>query len=239
MRNSKGLVVMAVASCIFIMSCPTTIVVRESAEEKALASKLHGYAMMKQIDKIKELAEEGADFSVRGTGELSALHIAAEKGYMDIVQVLVENGADLSAKTKKQGKCPFQWALEFAQPEIAMYLLENGAPPNSVDDIQFSNLYWAIVMANPDVTQALLEKGADPNLANYLDETPLFQAALDREIGVELMTILLDEGADIFHRNMNGQTALEYLTENYLTQDAYKNESGMQENAEFLRNRMK
>jgi uncharacterized protein len=56
---------------------------------------------------VKLLLEAGADVSIPGPDDVTALHIAAEAGELDIVYALVNEGASLDAKNKDD-KTPFE-----------------------------------------------------------------------------------------------------------------------------------
>ncbi len=52
------------------------------------------------VQAAKLLLEAGADVSVKGPDDLTALHVAANAGQLDIVYALAANGASLTAKNK-------------------------------------------------------------------------------------------------------------------------------------------
>ena len=62
------------------------------------------------------------------------LHLAVVKGYAEIVQLLLENGAkiDIKAKNKDQAT-PLSWALFFQQKEMVSLLIKSGANINAID----------------------------------------------------------------------------------------------------------
>lgn len=59
----------------------------------------------------------------------TALHYAAERGNTKIVQLLVENGADINAKNDF-GNTPLLLAINFSMKDTVVYLLANGADVN-------------------------------------------------------------------------------------------------------------
>mgnify|MGYP001028422495 CR=1 FL=1 len=62
------------------------------------------------------------------------LHLAVVKGYAEIVQLLLENGAkiDIKAKNKDQAT-PLSWAVFFQQKEMVSLLIKSGANINALD----------------------------------------------------------------------------------------------------------
>ena len=62
----------------------------------------------------------------------SALHIAVLKDNSEIVQVLLDNGADIDIKALDEFKgSPLEWAAFFGIKDMAVFLVESGADINS------------------------------------------------------------------------------------------------------------
>lgn len=59
-------------------------------------------------------------------GQANPLHVAIEKGYADVVEALISQGADLDVKTA-DGQTPLQLATACGQNEIAELLRRHGA----------------------------------------------------------------------------------------------------------------
>src|SRR5688572_8074949 len=75
------------------------------------------------------LASDPSAVSRRDAQGRTALHHAAE-GNLAAVEVLVERGADLDARDKS-GRTPLFVAVRANRYEIARYLLDRGADPDS------------------------------------------------------------------------------------------------------------
>ena len=54
------------------------------------------------------------------------LHFACHAGLKDVVEMLLENGANLEATTVN-GATPFMRAVESSKPEVVQFLIEKGA----------------------------------------------------------------------------------------------------------------
>ena len=54
------------------------------------------------------------------------LHFACHGGLKDVVEILLENGANLEATTMN-GATPLMRAVESSKPELVQYLIEKGA----------------------------------------------------------------------------------------------------------------
>lgn len=119
-------------------------------------------------------------------GGWAALHYAAREGQMDAVQTLVDAGADINQQSGAEKMTPMLSAIINGHYDIARYLLDRGADPNTVSRDGLAPLYaaidaqWAPVAWSPvahtaadvvpqqknsylDLMTALLDKGADPN----------------------------------------------------------------------------
>ena len=54
------------------------------------------------------------------------LHFAAHAGLLDVVEFLMNNGADMEAKTMNLGT-PLMRAIESSKPEVVQYFIDKGA----------------------------------------------------------------------------------------------------------------
>ena len=114
------------------------------------------------------------------SGGLTPLHFAARDGNLRLARMLVDAGADLQ-RPSGNGTRPLVAAIINNHIELALYLLEKGADPNTADDFhKRTPLFAAVEMRNPDFTRdtapppqdtrdpmdlikALLARGANPN----------------------------------------------------------------------------
>jgi ankyrin repeat protein len=149
-----------------------------------------------------------------GQGGWTPLHLAVAENRPDVVRVLLEAGADLSARTENH-RTPLNLALECA-PELVPQLREAGAPVDAasaayLDDVdrlaerlddgaQLSDprtgmdlLSWAARGGAGRTTRLLLERGADVNGG------ALHAAAAGAR--PDLVRSLLAAGADVNRRD--------------------------------------
>ncbi|ELS32432.1 MULTISPECIES: ankyrin repeat domain-containing protein [Pseudanabaena] len=109
------------------------------------------------VEVVKILIEKGADVNVQ-TFSGTPLSVAARKGDKEIVNLLIDAGADLDAET------PLNCALENGHYDIAIQLLEAGAMPDSTSMLRSTPaIAIAASQGATQVIQALLKAGADAN----------------------------------------------------------------------------
>lgn len=77
------------------------------------------WASLGELEEVKKSLENGSDVNTTDDEGYSALHAAAENGYLDVVKCLVENGADVQYKAQYTA---LELAEMAAQTEISEYL---------------------------------------------------------------------------------------------------------------------
>lgn len=96
------------------------------------------------------------------------LTYACSVGNLEVVQQLVERGANLNAHTADGRKCLLV-ALECGHQSIVDYLLnKNNCEVNGTGRDGFTALHHAILLNNTDWMRKLLQKQADVNSENHV-----------------------------------------------------------------------
>ncbi|KAF7179729.1 hypothetical protein CNMCM7691_008779 [Aspergillus felis] len=128
---------------------------------------LLGWAVQEgHIPAAKLLLARGILLTKPRSNWTSALHIAAAKGFLELVQIMVEAGADLTARNGK-GLTPLMVACYNKQRVVAAYLTEQMRRKDLDihDSRQLTAVHYAIMMAKDiNMVRLLLDRGADPNL---------------------------------------------------------------------------
>ncbi|CEJ55150.1 hypothetical protein PMG11_01425 [Penicillium brasilianum] len=135
----------------------------------------------------------------------TALFQAAWRGHKEIIQLLLEKGADVNAKDDYGGTALIQ-AAKGGHEAIVHLLLKKGAFMNMRDDYVGTALSTAAEGGHDAIVQLLLEKGADVTIKDIDGRTALTWAA---EGGYEaIVKLLLEKGADMDTKDKYDGTAL-------------------------------
>ena len=134
----------------------------------------------------------------------SPIHLAIERGNLDMVQVLVQAGADVNSENagggEREGYSPLTQALWTNKVEIAKYLLgiakENLISFDRCSNSRKNNPLFAVSSCDSvrELTQSLIDLGCSVN-ADCKGERPL-QCAVEMD-NTEVAEVLLDNGAFI------------------------------------------
>jgi len=120
-----------------------------------------------RVDRLRELLEADPSLAraVAADG-FTALHFAAFFAQPDAAALLLERGADPSARAENpmEGE-PLHSAAASRQVEISRMLLDGGADPNARQQGGFVPLHAAAQNGDDELAALLVERGADPSLA--------------------------------------------------------------------------
>ncbi len=151
----------------------------------------------RDVAAVRSLLADGADpNAARGDG-LTALHLAAEAGSLEIAELLIGAGAEVAAPTRIGGYLPIHLASGAAEFSLVGALIEAGADPDAVTTASgVTPLHLAAKAFEGERTvRVLLEHDASVNaLEAAAGQTPLmFAASYGRTASVRE---LLGHGAD-------------------------------------------
>jgi cytohesin len=166
-----------------------------------------------QLPIVELLLAHKANVNEPSTGvekDDSALHIATEKGYVNLVSLLLTNGADVNA-ANRPGRTPLSYAAENDSLQLVRMLLAAKADPNGgkLD----APLLSAIHAKDAASAELLLQAGAEPNLLGqvnfgdgYRSATPLWLAISENQL--PMVQLLLKLKADPNDSQIDGRSLL-------------------------------
>jgi hypothetical protein len=144
----------------------------EPAEDvRVRRTPLAAAALAGDLPNVQLLLRRGAKPS------LQAVSDALTFGYTEVVQTLVEAGADVSG-VDSTGINLLHWAAITNRAPMIPILVKAGVPINAIDDVGYTPLMYAATVdeGDTDTLRALMAAGANPALKNDDGRTPLQQA---------------------------------------------------------------
>lgn len=144
-------------------------------------------------------------------GGVTPLMLAAEGLGPEIVQLLINEGAAIDARSDKGEAALMRAAILNHDADVTYVLIEAGANVNITNqDGTTPLMYAANRNPNPDVIKYLVRAGADVNHHdNEYGKTALMIAAWSNP-NPEIVRLLIDLGTDIHAKNAEGKTAVGY-----------------------------
>ncbi|NLT15079.1 MAG: tetratricopeptide repeat protein [Clostridiales bacterium] len=192
----------------------------------------------------RRLVELGYDVNADGVLDMRPLHIAASCGYVDMVNFLLDHGAD--TELMSMGFTPLAIAIWKGHPEVVRALVGRGADVNAVSNWKhrFTPIIFCGCYGNAEIAQILIDAGADVRAKDNKGQTAadwaakykkyevlavlgkagtdiaytgnLRQDVLTAFIGVDKLKArqLIEQGANSNLKSKSGKTLLEYAIDN-------------------------
>ena len=197
-----------------------------SIEEKLIRS-----AAAADRSMLMDLLSSSPDLNAAPRG-VTALHVVAERGYLDLAEVLIDNGANVDIHCDSMeplnGHSPLVLAVKSRNIDMLSLLVNKGASINMRDGGGLTPLGAALLeidtlvfdrfaSVDQELLKALLWLGADPNVQfnldkdKYADVTPIMVAAMDsgHKGAIEVCKILMENGANAGATSKTGISAIE------------------------------
>jgi Ankyrin repeats (many copies) len=164
------------------------------------------------------------------------LHAAAAGYRNNVARILLQQGADVSARNRR-GAEPLHYSADGsptvqswdpkAQAEMITLLIEAGADPNAFDKSGVGPLHRAVRQRCSSAVDALLKHGAQVRLRNKGGSTPLHLAVQNTGRGGtgspeskshqrQIIQILLRAGARAHDRDGKGKTVIDCIREDWI-----------------------
>ena len=153
--------------------------------------------MRGDVEAVRALLQKGADVNEAQGDGMTALHWAADRGSLEIAEMLITAGANVMASTRIGDYTPLHVASRAGSAPVVEALLEAGSNMDAVTtNSGVTPLHLAAESGDPDAIRVLAAHGADMNAREgEWDQTPLiFAAAGNRPEGIRT---LVELGADV------------------------------------------
>ncbi|XP_036385783.1 poly [ADP-ribose] polymerase tankyrase-2 isoform X4 [Megalops cyprinoides] len=125
------------------------------------------------LERVKKLVTlENVNSRDTAGRKSTPLHFAAGFGRRDVVDYLLQNGANVHARDDG-GLISLHNACSFGHAEVVNLLLRHGADANSRDNWNYTPLHEAAIKGKIDVCIVLLQHGAEPTIRNTDGRTAL------------------------------------------------------------------
>ena len=153
-------------------------------------------AMNGNREAVRALLKDGADVNTTQADGMTALHWAAQKGDVELANVLLYASANLKATTRIGGYTPLLIASKNGDAAMIETLTAAGADANAATMNGTTPLMLAASAGKPAAVQALIGHGANVNAKEAVKgETALtFAAAFGR---ADVIRVLTAHGADV------------------------------------------
>ncbi|XP_022520945.2 uveal autoantigen with coiled-coil domains and ankyrin repeats protein isoform X2 [Astyanax mexicanus] len=159
-----------------------------------------------EVDKVAAvLSKKGIIPTKLDVEGRSAFHLAATRGHLDCLNLILGHGVDVTA-TDATGKNALHLASRNAQSLCVQKLLQHSCPVGNVDLQGRTALHDAVMAGCSSSVKLLCDGGASVNASDFDGRTPLVLAT--QMCHPRICQLLLDRGADIRVRDKQNKTAL-------------------------------
>ena len=175
------------------------------------------------IDILRYLVENGADINACSDDHCTPLMIAIKMGHIDVATYLVEHGAKVDLKDDR-GCTALHHAMYYYHHdrlEVCSCLIERGAdvngcynnksPQNGRTPLMIASRYGQL-----DAMTFLIKQGANVNLQDKEGETALHYAVDGSDVSCEVLSCLIENGANFDAFSNSGCTPLMKAIHNQL-----------------------
>jgi ankyrin repeat protein len=209
MENAARLTALQIASSANSASIVQALVSIAANPRRAsrFGNLVHESVVLQQPTLIRLLAgEKNAGVNDRNNDDRTPLHLAVETGIDEVVQAVLDCGAQPNDQDSVHLVSPLHIAVGLRHHSIRDALLRAGALVSVCDINARTPLHLACAVGDAATTQALLERGANVNARDADGRTPLHLACAND--AVDCIDPLLAAGADFWPRDERSRAPL-------------------------------
>lgn len=188
---------------IFGVVYDANISVTELAKSECL---VHAAVYYNASTLVQYLIDCGEPFDQESAAGYTPLHLACERGLLEVCKILHSAGADLNMITSTNW-LPLALAVSSGRCELVSWMLENGADVNPLVDGDYRPLQLAVKFRRISVVRLLVDAGADLNFYSRRGDTALEKAVYSGNL--DIVKLLIDAGADVNFKGGYYGTALQ------------------------------
>ncbi|MDH4270385.1 MAG: ankyrin repeat domain-containing protein [Candidatus Aminicenantes bacterium] len=148
--------------------------------------------------KVKELIEKDSrQIQAKDQQGYSLLNHACNLGYIEIINFLIDKGADINLLAGRFDLTPLMECARTGKLEVAKLLVEKGADVQIINKMGISAMHWALGNGQDqaeEIALLLIEKGSKVETKAFNGETPIMTAV--RKGYSKAVRALLEKGAD-------------------------------------------
>ena len=181
-----------------------------------MSSPLNSALVQRDLQETERLLSEGADPNAPNEKGLRPLHVAISAedpaGSLELVKSLIKHGAPVDEWDLEHYETPLLRACDPPNIAVAQVLLDHGANANDRRGDGESPLRLCVQAQDLELAKLLLKHGAGNTINDYggvWGLTALAHAAANYDI--DMINLLLNEGADPEKRSEFGETASDKL----------------------------
>nr|XP_029723859.1 serine/threonine-protein phosphatase 6 regulatory ankyrin repeat subunit B-like [Aedes albopictus] len=160
---------------------------------------------------VNLLLSHSADVNAKPYCELTALHVVAQYGFLEIADVLIQTNKLNGNARDEYGRTALHYAIHFDQMLIVQLLMKHSKDLaldlNAVDNDENSALHFALIRNCTEVAELLIEEpSVEVNARNNVNEVPLHLAV--KHGNTAIVELLLSRKASIDVLNWKNFTPL-------------------------------
>lgn len=144
--------------------------------------------------------------NITALSQSTLLGAVAKRGYVEVLRVLLDAGADPNYSSKETEITALMQAARAGHAETVRFLLERGATVGDTPEQRYQTLSWSVVCDDAEIIQLLLSHGIAVDVRSATGATALMRAASCGS--VDAIQALLTAGANVNAVSSNRMTAL-------------------------------